>query len=76
MQPGAIITPRDTWPRFDGGFTMELQVGSLCQAPLGSFWLHGPCPVLAGQVGRAWMLLWLGTGQVCGFAMELQASRM
>lgn len=25
MQPGAIINPRDTWPRFDGGFTMELQ---------------------------------------------------
>lgn len=27
VKPGAIITPRDTWPRFDGGVSMEMQVG-------------------------------------------------
>lgn len=27
LKPGAIITPRDTWPRFDGGISMELLVG-------------------------------------------------
>lgn len=25
LKPGAIITPRDDWPRFDGGFAMEAQ---------------------------------------------------
>ncbi|KAL4430372.1 hypothetical protein ABPG77_002178 [Micractinium sp. CCAP 211/92] len=25
LKPGAIINPRDTWPRFDGGFSMEAQ---------------------------------------------------
>jgi hypothetical protein len=66
LKPGHIITPRETWPRFDGGVTMKLQ-GTTAQGRQRFGYAYSQ----AYQVGRGGGLCRVGS--LCGLLGALVA---